>query len=270
MQLVELLLIKVPDEYRAAFRREGVFHEIETLATRSLLASKSKDKEKEKDKQDKESSSDSAPGENPSSSTATTISSLPTSVPIPISAALAASMPGLKKLSSMSLDPEDAVTLRARVIKFKYLSGKDSKDGDDVFSVLRKLVDRLGEGSKDKDNDVVMGATSREKEVMGALKELAALFASANSAVSSFELLQSGVIDALLQFATDKERSRECISCCLHMAYGANSVVFDMRSVGREEAGDAHGGVCTEEIQGIIGISVTACVVREEIAGEFD
>lgn len=225
LQLVELLLIKVPDEYRAAFRREGVFHEIETLASRNLLSSKSKEKEKDKEKQqdkDKDGSSDStsapAGSENQSSAHAASASTpapaptLPTSVPIPISAALAASMPGFKKLTSLSLDPEDAVTLRARVIRFKYLSGKENKDGDDVFSVLRKLVERIGEEGKDK--DVVMGGTGgaereREKDVMGALKELAALFASANTAVSSFELLQSGVIDALLLFATDKERSCE-------------------------------------------------------------
>lgn len=217
LQLVELLLIKVPDEYRAAFRREGVFHEMETLASRTLLTSKSKEKEKDKDK-DGSSDSTSAPAggsENQSAnaasaSTPTAAPTLPTSVPIPISAALAASMPGFKKLSSMSLDPEDAVTLRARVIKFKYLSGKDNRDADDVFSVLRKLVERIGEEGKDR--DVVMGETGgaereKEKDMMGALKELAALFASANTAVSSFELLQSGVIDALLLFATDKERS---------------------------------------------------------------
>lgn len=232
LQLVELLLIKVPDEYRAAFRREGVFHEIETLASRALLTSKSKDKEKEKDKQqDKEGSSDSASGhaasnENQPTGTSASapapVSALPTPVPVPISAALAASMPGFKKLSSMSLDPEDAVTLRARVIRFKYLAGKENKDGDDAFSVLRKLVERIGEDSRDK--DIVMGGTGggeREKELMSALKELASLFASANDSVSSFELLQSGVIDALLQFATDKDRSCEffppspnfCVEC---------------------------------------------------------
>jgi E3 ubiquitin-protein ligase TRIP12 len=87
------------------------------------------------------------------------------------------------------------VTLRARVIRFRYLAGKESTDADDVFGMLRKLVERISDSS------------ASEKEVGNALKELATLFTSAHTSVSSFELLQSGVIDGLLQFATDKARS---------------------------------------------------------------
>ncbi len=38
---------------------------------------------------------------------------------------------------------------------------------------------------------------------------MAALFGAPHSSVSSFELLQSGVVDGLLQFATDTERKCE-------------------------------------------------------------
>jgi E3 ubiquitin-protein ligase TRIP12 len=87
------------------------------------------------------------------------------------------------------------VTLRARVIRFRYLTGKESADTDNVFGMLRRLVERISD------------ASASEKEVGIALKELATLFTSVHTSVSSFELLQSGVIDGLLQFATDKTRS---------------------------------------------------------------
>lgn len=181
LQLVELLLSKIPEEYRPAFRREGVFHEVELLADRTLISSKKKgnnnDKEKDKDLSDASSAPDLPPP------------------PIPVSPAVAAGIPGFKKLSSLSLDPEDAVTLRARVIRFRYLTGRESNDADNVFATLRRLVERISDSS------------ASEKEAGNALKELATLFTSAHTSVSSFELLQSGVIDGLLQFATDKSRS---------------------------------------------------------------
>ncbi|KAH9924830.1 hypothetical protein B0H21DRAFT_781413 [Amylocystis lapponica] len=180
LQLVELLLSKVAAEYKPVFRREGVFHEIETLAARIVTSLKSKDKDKDKDK---DVSDVPSPAE----------SATPTRVPI--SAALAASIPGYKKLSSLSLEPDDAITLRARVIKFKYLSGEDGADSDDVFETLRRLVERIGDRS------------ANEKELVSALGEVAGLFASPHTSVSSFELLQSGLVDGMLAFMTDEERS---------------------------------------------------------------
>src|SRR6201999_68659 len=142
--------------YKPTFRREGVFHEIETLAARSLIISKLEKKE---------------PGGASGSSD-----------PAPPASSLPSSIPGYKKLTQMSMDPEDAVTLRSRVIRFNYLSNKDNDETENAFSILRKLVDRV---SKQK---------ASEKELTNALRELAALFASPYTSVSSFELLQSGVI----------------------------------------------------------------------------
>ena len=176
-QLVELLLSKVPSEYKPAFRREGVFHEVEVLSSRVLSTAKSKDKDKNKDTPE---------------GSATPDLSAPTYMPI--SSALAATMPGYKKLSSLSLDPDDAITLRARVIKFKYLSDNDQGGSDDLFATLSRLVSRLSE------------AGVSEKDLLSCLAELAGLFASPDTSVSSFELLQSGVVDGLLRFLTDPER----------------------------------------------------------------
>ena len=38
LQLVDLLLSRVPALYKPSFRREGVFHEIESLAARELVS----------------------------------------------------------------------------------------------------------------------------------------------------------------------------------------------------------------------------------------
>jgi E3 ubiquitin-protein ligase TRIP12 len=176
LQLVDLLLTKVPAEYRPTFRREGVFHEMETLAARSLTLPKAKDKDK--DAPDVPSPADSG------------------ILAAPVSATSSAAMiPGFKKLSSLSLEPDDAITLRARVIRFKHLVGSDHADGDNVFETLRRLVERISV------KDV------SEQSYSIALRELADLFASAHTSVSSFELLQSGVVGGLLQFATDQDRS---------------------------------------------------------------
>lgn len=179
LQLVELLLIKVPAEYKPAFRREGVFHEIEALAARSLNSSKSKDKEKEKEKDT---------SENPTPADAGT----PTYVP---SVASLAFVPGYKKLSSLAIDPDDAITVRARVIKFKYLSGDEADTTDDLSAQLSRLVAQ--HAVKD----------AGEKDLIPALVELASLFASPHTSVSSFELLQSGVVDGLLAFISDSDRT---------------------------------------------------------------
>ncbi|KAF4593200.1 Ubiquitin fusion degradation protein 4 [Pleurotus pulmonarius] len=176
LQLVELFLIKVPESYKPTFRREGVLHEIETLVQRTLTTSKSKEKDKDKDKESSESSTPDPPSASVQSSSAHTV-------------------PGFKKLSSLALDPDDAITLRARVIRFKYLAGDEQRDGDKHFDALRRIVERIS----------VRDAT--EKDLQKALRELADLFTSSPTSVSSFELLQTGVVDGLLQFTADEDRT---------------------------------------------------------------
>ncbi|KAL0953368.1 hypothetical protein HGRIS_004605 [Hohenbuehelia grisea] len=177
LQLVELLLVKVPQSYKPTFRREGVFHEIDTLAQRALLSSKLKEKDKDKDKDSSESSTPD-----------------PVSIPVPPSQLYTHTIPGFKKLSSMSLDPDDAITLRATLVRLKYLVGDEQTDNNGHFDNLRKIVQRL---SKD----------ATEKELTKSVRELADHFASPHTSVSSFELIQSGIVDGLLQFATDENRS---------------------------------------------------------------
>lgn len=176
LQLVELLLNKQPAEYKPAFRREGVFHEVEVLAQRALIVSKLKDKEKDKDK-------DGADTETPPPA------------PTP-GTQLPSTLPGYKKLTQLAIDPEDAITLRARAIKLHHLSAsRESEDADSLFGTLRRIVSRLA-----------IPALS-DKDAVASMNELAGLFAHASTSVSSFELLQSGVVDGLLSFATDEDRA---------------------------------------------------------------
>jgi E3 ubiquitin-protein ligase TRIP12 len=179
LQLVEMLLAKLPADYKPAFRREGVVFELQTLAARPI-ASKEKDKDKTSDKdKEKESGADGERAPSPAA-------------PV-LSAAMAASIPGYRKLASMSIDPEDAITLRARIVLFRYLSEGSDNSSDGDLDVLVAIAHGLGQRQAD------------EQQLGSSLKSLITCFAKGESAISSFELLQSGVVDALMLFATAKD-----------------------------------------------------------------
>ncbi|KAJ7656329.1 hypothetical protein DFH06DRAFT_991588 [Mycena polygramma] len=194
LQLVDLLLAKVPALYKPTFRREGVFHEIEVLSGRNVVtAAKPKEKEAVKEKEKEKEPSESPAPETADNADADMPPPAASVSPPPSAPGPAPTIPGFKKLSSLSLEPEDAITLRARVIQFKYLSGDDKDAGDGSFGALQRLVAQIARDGS-------------EKDAVEALREMAELFGAPHSSVSSFELLQSGVVDGLLQFATDVER----------------------------------------------------------------
>ncbi len=177
LQLVDLLLGKLPQLFKPTFRREGVFHEIDSLGARTLSQSpKSKDKDKD----------------SPSAPDSGNVTPAPAIHP--------STIPGYRKLSSLSIEPEDAITLRARVIQFRYLKIEEEKDDDDAFGTLHRLNERIALPN------------ANEKELGEALRELADLFASPHASVSSFELMQSGVVDGLLKMLTDQGRTGKCRS----------------------------------------------------------
>jgi E3 ubiquitin-protein ligase TRIP12 len=196
LQLVEILLSKVPTEYAPAFRREGVFHEVEGLASRTFVT-----KPKEDVKND-----ESTPE--------------PMATPPPPVAAFATSTPGYKKLASLALEPEDAITLRARVIRLRHLSG-DEKAEHGVYRILHQLVQQFSDKA------------GSEKSLSDALKELASLFSSPRSSLSSFELLQSGLVDSLLALATDEDRSG--MSPVILVSYQITQFLTDLVSVQRRQ-----------------------------------
>lgn len=184
LQLVEMLLAKLPADYKPTFRREGVVFELQTLAARPIT-SKEKDKDKTSDKdKDKESGADGERAPSPAA---------PASSHPVLSAAMAASIPGYRKLASMSIDPEDAITLRARIVLFRYLSDGTDGSGDGDLDALVLIANVLCNRKADED------------QLGSSLKSLVACFAKGESAISSFELLQSGVVDALMVFATSND-----------------------------------------------------------------
>ena len=139
--------------------REGVFHEVELLADRTLISSKKSFGDKEKDKD--LSGASSAPDLPPP--------------PLPISPTVDAGILGYKKLSSLSLDPEDAVTLRARVTLFQYLTGKESAKAT-MSLMLRRLIERISNSS------------ASEMGIKITLKELVSLFTSGHTSMLSLDL----------------------------------------------------------------------------------
>lgn len=164
LQLVDLLLHKLPSEYKPALRREGVFHEVEVFASRALSTTKPKDKD-------------------------TPDLSVTGDVAIYASSAIS----GHKKHHVFSLEPEDAITLRARVMRFKYTLGQDDggSNGDDPFDDLRRLVRKLSVPDLS------------EQPMISTMREFANHFTS-ESSVSSFELLRSGAVEGLLRLSTEK------------------------------------------------------------------
>lgn len=171
LQFVELLLIKSPNDFKQALRKEGVLHEVITISKTEL---KSKVKPAPKASEDAGEGS----GEPP---------------PAPAE-------PQPKKFSShVPSDPQDQYVLRCRVIKVKHLAGAADVGGDAVFDELKSYIDAL---SSPKAN---------EEEQRQTLKEIANLFSSPHTSVSSFELLKSGLVDGLLAFATELDRESELL-----------------------------------------------------------
>ncbi|KAF8605840.1 hypothetical protein BDV93DRAFT_469584 [Ceratobasidium sp. AG-I] len=219
LQLVELLLIKAPTVYKPALRREGVLHEIEVLTERPLTTKVKEVKTEEgssrgkmedlalarakleevRVKQEegvqvhvepKIGTSSPSPAPEPSSER----DESPHAdrereerekerhvIPIPV-----------KRSSNTVLDPQDAITLRAKVVRFKYMSGGEESTSDPVFERLKGLLATL------RDSE------AGEMELRDAVKGIAALFTGgAGASVSSYELLKSGLVDGLLHFTTD-------------------------------------------------------------------
>lgn len=214
LQVIELLLSKLPQQYRPAFRREGVLHEIEVRSTQDLTTKAAAKR-----------STSTTPTEPavlaaPSSSTALSASpDAPTSADsqteassanladttgtpvnppddgLPPPSILAAMLPPpTKRSSSTPIDPQDAIIMRCRVIKFKYLNTPTQSQGDDPFEAMQALGRRLAHSQA---NEIAIRRT---------LGDIAALFTTSKESISSFELTKSGLVDELLEFATVEGR----------------------------------------------------------------
>ncbi|GAA5894262.1 hypothetical protein JCM6882_007615 [Rhodosporidiobolus microsporus] len=175
LQLVELLLVKMPDAYSYTFRREGVMHEIGRLADKELVSPASKSKR-------------SSPTRTPQESVLVTP---------------AAALGALPLVNPAEAQAQDSATLRARHLRETY-SSSDSEPAVRAQSVLDRitaLVAHLNEVAH-LDGDVKRGKV--EKEAKDALDEVAGLFADEKNPLSSFEMVESGLVEGLLSFATEQ------------------------------------------------------------------
>jgi len=107
----------------------------------------------------------------------------------------------LRRSSPCIADSQDSTILRARVIRFKHLSG-GSDDGtetdNDELDALKTAAKWLATPEIDL------------KSAKDALRTIADLFGRQTWSMSSFEMLKSGLIQELLAFASDETRYSEC------------------------------------------------------------
>ncbi|EKC98230.1 hypothetical protein A1Q2_07484 [Trichosporon asahii var. asahii CBS 8904] len=194
LQLVELLAGKLPDVYLTSFHREGVVFEIESLAEADLSTKVKEEREEAKAKEEaKEGNLEDSPttpraGQAQESPTKSNVGELSGVLANLISSQTSASH---RIRSSSVVDPNDANILRARVIGAKRIFAVDDTQQNEaslVLEELTKLVERL------------CHPEATEPELRDTLREIAAQFSNVGQALSSFELLKSGLVDGLLEY----------------------------------------------------------------------
>ncbi|GAA5852212.1 hypothetical protein JCM8547_006700 [Rhodosporidiobolus lusitaniae] len=182
LQLIELLLVKMHDSYSYTFRREGVMHEISRLANAELVSPAATGGSKSK---------------RSSPTRAAASSSALSSPAIPVVPALA--------LSVADATPQDSITLRARHLREKY-GAADSDPAARAQGVLDRitaLVKHLDAVTHEEAKGA-KGVAKVEKEAKETLGEIAELFADEKNPLSSFEMIESGLVAGLLTFATEQ------------------------------------------------------------------
>lgn len=231
LQLIELLIVKLPDIYKAGFRREGVMFEVDALAAEDLTTSKLSKKptasltpttvKTEPEEAPTLASlssllngnligSANANANNQSSQSSIRRASTGTGVPANtnsgLSPFLASSAAPAKRSSSLPLDPKDANILRARVLRFNNSADRGPNGQEDEAArslrVMKSLVERLNDEEAD------------ELELKDVLAEIADLFAGPDGGVSSFELLKGGLVDGLLECSTINGKGQYTACSC--------------------------------------------------------
>lgn len=225
LQLVELLAIKLPDVYQVSLQREGVVFEIEALAAQELSTAKApKDDAADATVKKEPEEVPVAPAPAPAAAAAAApaaaaagpssgimigsrrmplegipddlkplfaASGLPAGLSSFLMDGAGPSTPTPKRPSTM-VDPHDANILRARVLIVKKIfSTTTAEDGNSATAVLDKVGDLVKKLNQPKASD---------GEIRDALTELGRQLTSNGQALSSFELLKSGLVDGLLEF----------------------------------------------------------------------
>lgn len=227
LQLVELLLVKLPDSYQCFFRREGVMHEIERLAAQPIVSATrtKKDGSSRTPRVSEESSGILLPStsssawavagisqilreeESATASRASTVSGDETPLALHATSNLPIGTGTPTVLTPVDALAEDILTRRARHLRDQYASpdSEPAIKARDALKSIRSLVARLDEVSSGRRSP----KSAHELEgVSSLIADVAALFSDAENPLSSFELLESGLVDGLLRFATDSGTDR--------------------------------------------------------------
>lgn len=123
LQLVELLLVKMPDAYQYFFRREGVMHEIEAIAASPLVGSVSKSKRPSPSRTPQIA----APAVTADQNSAEGSPGLTRALQHHVDGAAPAAVPPPRPILSPSeAQAQDMITLRARHLRDEY-AGADSE-----------------------------------------------------------------------------------------------------------------------------------------------
>ena len=193
LQLVELLLVKMADAYQYFFRREGVMHEIERIADAPLVAPKSKHPRSPTRAHKKSASESSDVGPTPPSGLARSLAHHAANV----ADAFDPVLPPSAALSTAEAQAQDVITLRARHLRDKYAAA-DSEPALKAACALGTIKDLV----KDLDASLEAEAKTTRKQAYSLVQSVALLFSDERNPLSSFELLESGLVDGLLRFAT--------------------------------------------------------------------
>ncbi|SCV74863.1 BQ2448_7892 [Microbotryum intermedium] len=220
LQLVELLLVKMPDAYQYFFRREGVMHELEQIAASPILVpSKSK-----------HASPARTPKEEPGASLSTSSSNAPSGLSRTLAQHASSSAsstttgtPPNSLLSTAEMQSHDLITYRARHLRNEYGSteSESAVRAQKALEDLRSLVKELDAFTTSSSSSLSPSRASpksvskQEGEISRVLSRVASHFADDLTALSSFELQESGLVEGLLRFTTaetgliDKRRRHE-------------------------------------------------------------
>ncbi|WRT67885.1 uncharacterized protein IL334_004859 [Kwoniella shivajii] len=199
LQLVELLATKLPEVYQASFLREGVVFEIDALADQEMAKDKAAREAALVKKEPEEGDQNTA---EPSTSVINDTSVIPDELkPLLSLAGLSGGIsllsehpsgPSIPKRSSGSfLDPSDSNIVRARVLQAKKvfeIGGDHHQAASQVLDEISVMVQKL------------CRTNANEAELRDTLRDIASRFSNVDQALSSFELLKSGLVDGLLEF----------------------------------------------------------------------
>ncbi|KAJ9122448.1 hypothetical protein QFC22_001873 [Naganishia vaughanmartiniae] len=193
LQIIELLISKMPTIYSRSFHREGVFFEVERLA-RDQLSPTAKSQQREQQQQQLKEAS--GPTRRLAVKTPPDIAAASTPRTHPDkSSATASAASKSKKVSSVPSDPHDVNVVRARIICIK------ANLGDDSVSEQERLLSSPAA-------TIVKGLRQPDLSLDGfrsLIHDVALILTNADEPLSSFELLQSGLLDRLMELIADPQ-----------------------------------------------------------------